>query len=45
MVDGFEIYDSVVHNPTAEEKKILNGITFKEKMNIVTKSMINTFTM
>ncbi len=31
MVDGFEIYDSVVHNPTAEEKKILNGITFKEK--------------
>ncbi|PEI52189.1 ABC transporter permease [Bacillus pseudomycoides] len=30
-VDGFEIYDSVVHNPTAEEKKILNGITFKEK--------------
>ncbi|MRC19625.1 FtsX-like permease family protein [Bacillus thuringiensis] len=30
-VDGFEIYDSVVHSPTAEEKKILNGITFKEK--------------
>ncbi|HHK5534893.1 TPA: FtsX-like permease family protein [Bacillus mobilis] len=30
-VDGFEIYDSVVHNPTAEEKKILDGITFKEK--------------
>ncbi|GMR67105.1 FtsX-like permease family protein [Bacillus sp. MN7755] len=31
MTDRFEIYDSVVHNPTAEEKKILNGITFKEK--------------
>ncbi|MDA2156048.1 FtsX-like permease family protein [Bacillus cereus group sp. Bc253] len=31
MVDGFVIYDSVVHNPTAEEKKILDGITFKEK--------------
>ncbi|WP_410985544.1 FtsX-like permease family protein [Bacillus cereus] len=31
MVDGFELYDSVVHNPTAEEKKILDGITFKEK--------------
>ena len=31
MVDGLVIYDSVVHNPTAEEKKILNGITFKEK--------------
>ncbi|MGE6509893.1 FtsX-like permease family protein [Bacillus cereus] len=30
-IDGFEIYDSVVHNPTAEEKKILDGITFKEK--------------
>ncbi|MED1305299.1 ABC transporter permease [Bacillus pacificus] len=30
-VDGFEIYDSVVHNPTAEEKKILNGITFIKK--------------
>ncbi|OQR55957.1 FtsX-like permease family protein [Bacillus sp. CDB3] len=30
-VDGFAIYDSVVHNPTAEEKKILDGITFKEK--------------
>ncbi|HFK1402109.1 ABC transporter permease [Bacillus cereus] len=31
MSDGLVIYDSVVHNPTAEEKKILNGITFKEK--------------
>ncbi|EMY8535271.1 ABC transporter permease [Bacillus paranthracis] len=31
MVDGFVIYDSVVHNPTAEEKKILDDITFKEK--------------
>ncbi|MGN4422297.1 FtsX-like permease family protein [Bacillus cereus group sp. MYBK30-1] len=30
-VDFLEIYDSVVHNPTAEEKKILDGITFKEK--------------
>ncbi|MFN6590447.1 FtsX-like permease family protein [Bacillus sp. TD10] len=30
-VDLLEIYDSVVHNPTAEEKKILDGITFKEK--------------
>ncbi|WP_137842871.1 ABC transporter permease [Bacillus sp. 2SH] len=29
MVDG--LVDSVVHNPTAEEKKILDGITFKEK--------------
>ncbi|PRT14452.1 ABC transporter permease [Bacillus toyonensis] len=31
MTDGLEIYDSVVHNPTAEEKKILNGITFEKK--------------
>ncbi len=31
MVDGLVIYDSVVHNPTAEEKKILDGIPFKEK--------------
>lgn len=31
MVDGLVIYDSVVHNPTAEEKKVLDGITFKEK--------------
>ena len=45
MSDGFVIYDSVVHNPTAEEKKILNGITFKEKMNIAIKLMINMFIM
>ncbi|ENQ3080428.1 ABC transporter permease [Bacillus cereus] len=31
MVDGFVIYDSVIHNPTAEEKKILDDITFNEK--------------
>ncbi|RWS41219.1 ABC transporter permease [Bacillus mycoides] len=31
MVDGLEIYDAVVHNPTAEEKKILDGISFKNK--------------
>ncbi|NYS75208.1 ABC transporter permease [Bacillus sp. BH32] len=30
-VEQFEIYDTVVHNPTNEERKILNGITFKEK--------------
>ncbi|MDK7488336.1 ABC transporter permease [Bacillus paranthracis] len=30
-VDGFEIYDSIIHNPTAEEKKILDGISFKNK--------------
>ncbi|MED3803665.1 ABC transporter permease [Lysinibacillus xylanilyticus] len=30
-VDGLEIYDSVVHNPTAEEKKILDGISFNNK--------------
>ncbi|MDU9433923.1 ABC transporter permease, partial [Escherichia coli] len=30
-VDGFAIYDVGIHNPTAEEKKILDGITFKEK--------------
>ena len=29
--DRFEIYDTVIHNPTVEEKKILDGITFKEK--------------
>ncbi|OQR53463.1 FtsX-like permease family protein [Bacillus sp. CDB3] len=32
MVDNIKIYDSVVHNPTAEEKKILSGISFKEKL-------------
>ncbi|WP_410984054.1 FtsX-like permease family protein [Bacillus cereus] len=30
-VDGFAIYDVAIHNPTAEEKKILDDITFKEK--------------
>ncbi|KFM99695.1 ABC transporter permease [Bacillus clarus] len=30
-VDDFSIYDVTIHNPTAEEKKILDGITFKEK--------------
>ncbi|MBC6971384.1 ABC transporter permease [Bacillus sp. Xin] len=30
-VDGLSIYDVTIHNPTAEEKKILDGITFKEK--------------
>ncbi|TKI29108.1 FtsX-like permease family protein [Bacillus cereus] len=29
--DGFNAYDVVIHNPNAEEKKILGGITFKEK--------------
>ncbi|MGH1144122.1 FtsX-like permease family protein [Bacillus pseudomycoides] len=29
--DQLEIYDTVIHNPTAEEKNILDGITFKEK--------------
>ncbi|OFD48155.1 ABC transporter permease [Bacillus mycoides] len=32
MVNGSTIYDSVVHNPTAEEKKILNTILFTEKL-------------
>ncbi|CAG9611266.1 Bacitracin export permease protein BceB [Bacillus rhizoplanae] len=30
-VDGFAVYDTAIHNPTAEEKKILDGITFNEK--------------
>ncbi|OQR55961.1 FtsX-like permease family protein [Bacillus sp. CDB3] len=30
-VDVAEIYDVAIHNPKAEEKKILDGITFKEK--------------
>ncbi len=30
-VDDFVIYDVAIHNPTVEEKKILDGITFKEK--------------
>ncbi|HDR7688976.1 FtsX-like permease family protein [Bacillus toyonensis] len=29
--DKEKVYDSVVHNPTAEEKKILSGILFQEK--------------
>ncbi|OJE20716.1 ABC transporter permease [Bacillus thuringiensis] len=29
-VDTLAIYDVTIHNPTTEEKKILNGITFKE---------------
>ncbi|EDX67044.1 MULTISPECIES: FtsX-like permease family protein [Bacillus] len=32
IVNGSEIYDSVVHNPTAEEKKILNTILFTENL-------------
>lgn len=31
MVNGFEIYDVVTHNPTAEEKDLLANITFNEK--------------
>ncbi|OSX91536.1 hypothetical protein BTJ45_03220 [Bacillus mycoides] len=30
-VELLTIYDVAIHNPTAEEKKILDGITFKEK--------------
>ncbi|MGE6964334.1 FtsX-like permease family protein [Bacillus thuringiensis] len=30
-VDRWMIYDVTIHNPTAEEKKILDGIRFKEK--------------
>ncbi|HDR6318074.1 TPA: ABC transporter permease [Bacillus thuringiensis] len=29
--DDLEIYDTVIHNPTAEEMNILDGIQFKEK--------------
>ncbi|KXY30040.1 ABC transporter permease [Bacillus mycoides] len=32
MTDQMRIYDSVIHNPTAEEKKILGGILFQEKL-------------
>ncbi|PEQ05826.1 FtsX-like permease family protein [Bacillus toyonensis] len=32
MVNEMRIYDAVVHNPTAEEKKILSGILFQEKL-------------
>ncbi|PGW40493.1 FtsX-like permease family protein [Bacillus thuringiensis] len=31
MTEKEKIYDSVVHNPTAEEKKILSDILFQEK--------------
>ncbi|EOO29536.1 ABC transporter permease [Bacillus cereus VD133] len=31
MVEGFSVYDVAIHNPTVEEKKILDGIPFKEK--------------
>ena len=30
-VDALAIYDVTIHNPTTEEKKTLDGITFKEK--------------
>ncbi|MED1903939.1 ABC transporter permease [Bacillus thuringiensis] len=30
-IDKEKIYDLVIHNPTAEEKKILSGILFQEK--------------
>ncbi|GLV67410.1 ABC transporter permease [Bacillus mycoides] len=29
--DKEKVYDSIVHNPTAEEKRILSGILFQEK--------------
>ncbi|MGG4268097.1 FtsX-like permease family protein [Peribacillus simplex] len=32
QTDKLKIYDSVVHNPTAEEKKILSSILFQEKL-------------
>ncbi|MGE7885330.1 FtsX-like permease family protein [Bacillus sp. NPDC094077] len=32
QTDKGTIYDSVVHNPTAEEKSILSGILFQEKL-------------
>jgi len=31
QTERLEIYDAVIHNPTAEEKRILGSITFKEK--------------
>ncbi|RAS75295.1 FtsX-like permease family protein [Priestia endophytica] len=31
MANGSEIYDVVIHNSTAQENKILNQITFKQK--------------
>src|SRR5699024_3535684 len=30
-VDNIEVYDSVIHNPTVEERKLLGSIPFKEK--------------
>ncbi|HHY2674311.1 FtsX-like permease family protein [Bacillus toyonensis] len=32
QTDKGTIYDSVVHNPTVEKKKLLDGIPFKEKL-------------
>ncbi|PGM50667.1 ABC transporter permease, partial [Bacillus thuringiensis] len=32
MTDQIQIYDSVIHNPTAEEKTILGSILFQEKL-------------
>ncbi|OLR24746.1 FtsX-like permease family protein [Bacillus cereus] len=32
MVNDLKIYDAVVHNPTAEEKNILNDISFEHKV-------------
>ncbi|HDR7602222.1 MULTISPECIES: FtsX-like permease family protein [Bacillus cereus group] len=32
ITDQNQIYDSVIHNPTAEEKKILNAIVFTDKL-------------
>ncbi|MGN7896072.1 FtsX-like permease family protein [Bacillus sp. 22475] len=32
ITDQIQIYDSVIHNPTAEEKKILGSILFQEKL-------------
>ncbi|PFJ86576.1 ABC transporter permease [Bacillus cereus] len=32
QTDKGTIYDSVVHNPTVEEKKLLDGIPFKEQL-------------
>ena len=43
MTDQMRIYDSVIHNPTAEEKTILGGILFQEKLNTITKLMIGMF--
>ncbi|WP_144641347.1 FtsX-like permease family protein [Bacillus cereus] len=32
QTDKGKIYDSIVHNPTVEEKELLGGIPFKEKL-------------